>query len=236
MRLLGAAAAVLFLAACDLPWAAPAGVGRGESGTGDATTVWLSLPAGEYVVQGTTGNPGGCVQSIELVGTNEYPVVMVYTAGMQQIGRRPNDPPPQSPKPDQEVVWVATLVAGTYRFEVTAPAACHWYVQLHPPVAGTQPDAPVAARCSDLSKSGAQFVRITGRRVPLPANNPLAGDQQVVQPLGDTIDHYAIGIDDGSAVCTVLWSVDQPQLGAVVSFTAEILTRNQRVYLGVVDP
>jgi hypothetical protein len=197
----------------------------------------MNLPAAEYVVEGTAGNPGGCVKSIELIGTNGYPVVTVIANGLQVIGRRPNDPPPSSPKPDLLVGYDATLVAGSYSFRIEAPAGCRWSVRVHLPVPGSQPDVPLSARCSDLSNfSEGQFVRITGRRVPLPVDNPLAGDGQIVQPDGFTIEHYAIGIDDGSAVCTVLWTVNQPQVGSVVSFTAEVLTRNQGHYLGVVDP
>jgi len=196
----------------------------------------MNLSAAEYVVEGTAGNPGGCVKSIQLIGTNGYPVVTVIANGLQEIGRRPNDPPPTSPKPDQLVGYDTILVAGSYSFRIKAPTGCHWSVRIHPPVPGSQPDVPVSTSCSSLSKFvEGQFVKITGRRVPLPAVNPLSGDDQIVQPDGSTIEHYAIGIDDGSAVSTVIWGNDQPPLGSVVSFTAEILTRNQGYYLGLVD-
>ena len=238
MKRLGVATLTVaaFLCGCSLVSGGSAGdAARSAAGSGDGSTASMNLPAAEYVVEGTAGNPGGCVKSIELIGTNGYPVVTVLSNGVQIIGRRPNDPPPSSPKPDQVVG--STLVAGSYSFRIKAPAGCHWSVRVHLPVPGSQPDVAVSAYCSDLPKlSEGQFVKITGRRVPLPAANPLAGDDQIVQPEGFTIEHYAIGVDDGSAVCTVLWTTNQPQLGSVVAFTAEILTRNRGYYLGLVDP
>lgn len=224
------------LAACSNPGAGSVS-STDASGTGNRVTGWINLSAREYVVEGTAGRPAGCVESMNLVGTNGYPVVGVIRPGGNVIGRRPNDPPPTPMRPDQVLGWRANLVAGQYRFEVKAPEGCLWTAKIHPPAPGTVPEAAVPAHCADLGKTGVgQFVTITGRRVPLPVDNPLAGDPQVVQPKGDTIEHYAVGIDDGSAICTVLWAENQPLLGADISFTGEILQRNGRIYLGVVLP
>jgi hypothetical protein len=226
--------AVLAVSSCS-PSAPPSRSGTSFSGSGSRVTDWIHVAAGEYVVEGSMGRPAGCVQSMNLVGTNEYAVVSVIRPGGALIGRRPNDPSPAPPKPDQLVGYRTSLVFGQYRFEIGAPKGCYWTATVHPPVPGTVPELPVRGRCSQLGNAGyGHFVKITGQRVALPADNPLAGDPQIVQPDGYTIEHYAVGIDDGSAICTVLWTENQPQLGATVTFTAEVLQENGRFYLGVV--
>ena len=203
--------------------------------TGDATTSWIQLPAGEYVVEGTIGNPASCVNSINLVDQHRYPRVQVVRPGGIWFDRRPGEPPPPSPKPDQLVSWTTDLAAGSYRFEVSAPAACSWKASVHPPALGSNPKFPVAARCGDVQTlPEGEFIRISGRVVAAPQDNPLASDSQPVQPQGTPMSSYAVGVSDGSGVCTVLWSTNAPAVGKTVSITAEVLARLGRKYLGIV--
>lgn len=203
--------------------------------TGDAVTAWLHLPAGEYVVEGTIGVPASCVGSITLVDTHRYPRVRVVGPGSLWFDRRPGEPPPPSPQPGQLVSWTTDLPAGSYRFEVSAPAACAWTAAVHPPDLGSNPKFPIAARCDEVqSLPEGEFVKISGKLVKAPQDNPLANDSQVVQPEGVPVSTYAVGVDDGSAVCTVLWTSNAPALGKSVSFTAEVVAKGNRKYLGIV--
>lgn len=228
-RLLAAVASVLLVAGCSLPSLPIAtNIPYTASWSGTATSDWLNLRAGSYDVD-IRMSPPGCASRIQLVGRNEYPVVPLWPEFVPHVV---NPPPPAS---TQWTGFSSQLVAGSYRFEGTAPAACLWWARITRNLSNLPAQA---GKCSWIATlPNGSIVKITGKRVPLPSDSALGHDSQLVEPDNVPMSHFGIGIDDGTALCAVLWppgpATPLPRMGERVTFTGQVIADQGKPYLGI---
>ena len=222
--------ALVFLSGCSIQLpASQVSIPYTQTWTGTKTSEWLNLRGDTYQVN-MRMSPPGCATRIRVVGRNEYPVVSLWP---QFVPHVLNPPPPAS---TQWTGFSSELVAGSYRFEGTAPATCQWTVSIARDLSNAP--APVATCRQIASGRVGPFVRITGKRVALPPDSSLAHNTQLVQPDNLPMSHFGIGIDDGTGVCAVLWVSGSgipplPPMSQRVTFTAQVIQGDGKPYLGI---
>jgi hypothetical protein len=93
------------------------------------------------------------------------------------------------------------------------------------------------AHCGDLKASDApNFFKISGIRVALPPDNPLARDRTLVQPGSVPIAHYGIAVDDGTGVCAVYMPNPPVAIGGHLSLVVQaVRSSGGGVWLGWVN-
>ena len=223
-------ATVLMIAGCSVPLPTrQVPIPYTQTLTGTATSDWLNVRGDTYQVD-TRMSPAGCATRIQMVGRNEYAVVSLWPQF---------EPHVVNPSPPPSTQWTgfsSQLVAGSYRFEGTAPAGCQWSVSMTRDLS----NAPArAGTCRQLASLAAgSFVRITGTRVDLPRESSLAHNTQLVQPDNLPMSHFGIGIEDRTGVCAVLWVPGSevapvPAMGRRVTFTGQVIPGDGSPYLGI---
>lgn len=107
----------------------------------------------------------------------------------------------------------------------------HWGMNVIPGQ-GTESPAPSPAdakrmTCAQVNTSkNVEYARISGHAADLPADNPVARDQTIVQPGNVALGHFAIGVDDGSgSLCAVAWVLASPRptVGDPVALIVQIV-------------
>ena len=147
-------AALFLLGGCSMPLpASQVLIPYTQTWTGTATSEWLNLRGDNYQVD-MRMSPPGCATRIQMVGRNEYPVVSLWPQFVPHV---------LNPSPAASTQWTgfsSQLVAGSYRFEGTAPAKCQWTVS----IARDLSNAPArAGTCREIATLPAgSFVRISG--------------------------------------------------------------------------